>query len=888
MERRPNPETLLKQVQAEEQQAKTGKLKIYLGAAPGVGKTYTMLKDALAKRAQGLDVLVGIVESHGRIEIEKFLKALNVMPRQTVHYRGNELFDFDLDAALARDPGLILIDEMAHTNAPGLRHAKRWQDIKELLDRGIDVYTTLNVQHIESVSDVVSQIISAPVKETVPDSMIEIAETIELIDLPTEELLKRLEEGKVYIPEQSEWAKTHFFKKGNLTALRELALRITAERVSNQVLLYRQGQGIQRIWAIQEKILVCVGPQSEALKLIRTAKRMATNLHAKWIAVYVNTPALQADEQKRNSAIQNLRVAEQLGAETRVLSGTDITDEVLYFAREQNVTQILIWKEIRARWKEILFFSLADKMVRYSGDINIYVITGNRSNIQQSPAPKMVRKPVWKVYVVAVFLLCAATLINFIFYDYFNTYNLIMIYLLAVSGVALFGQAGPALMSAILSVILFEFLFVPNFFSNFSINNGPQLLTLVTIGIVTYVISHLSLLTQRQADSARFYERQTSALYTLNRQLASTRGIDKLIETGTQYIADLFQCEVLVLWAEHGQLHPRGKQETGVTIDEKEQGIIQWVYDLGQMAGLGTNTLPLSNALYLPLSGAQSTLGVLRIRPKTTELLSSEQMQLLTACIHQLTLALEVDQRQAENQEIARQHESDKLQTALLQAVSHDLRTPVASVLGTAGTLIDMTEKIDRKKVKKFAESIYFEAEQLNRLINNLFQIAYLETEKIKLQKKLNSIPDLIHSVLKSLYKKSGKRQIKTHIPNDFPMIAFDKSLIEAVIFNVVDNAIKFTKPNTQIDITLEIKTTHAIFSIADQGPGIMIDEIDRLFEKFYRGRLLSTERGLGLGLAICHHVINAHGGKIWAENRPEGGAVFIFILPVDENIELP
>jgi two-component system sensor histidine kinase KdpD len=883
MERRPNPEILLKQVQAEEQQAKTGKLKIYLGAAPGVGKTYTMLKDALAKRAQGLDVLIGIAESHGRTEIEDFLKQLNVMPRQTVHYRGNQLFDFDLDAALARNPGLILIDEMAHTNAPGLRHAKRWQDIKELLDRGIDVYTTLNVQHIESVSDVVSQIISAPVKETVPDSMLEIAETIELIDLPTEELLKRLEEGKVYIPEQSEWAKTHFFKKGNLTALRELALRITAERVGSQVLLYRQGQGIQHIWAIQEKILVCVGPQPEALKLIRTSKRMATNLHARWIAAYVNTPELQANEQQRNNAIQNLRLAEQLGAETRVLSGVDITDEILYFAREQNITQIIIWKEIRARWKEILFFSLADKMVRYSGDINIYVITGNRNNIQRSPLPsKIVHKPAWKIYVIAAFLLCTATLINFIFYDYFNTYNLIMVYLLAVSGVALFGKAGPALMSAILSVILFEFLFVPNFFSNFSMRNGPQLLTLVTIGIVTYTISHLSLLAQRQAESARFYERQTSALYTLNRQLASTRGIDKLIETGTQYIADLFQCDVLVVWAEHGQLRVRGKLNTEITLDEKEQGIIQWVYDLGQVAGLGTHTLPLSDALYLPLSGAQSILGVLRVHPKTTELLSSEQMQLLTACIHQLGLALEVDQRQADNQEKAQQQESDKLQTALLQAVSHDLRTPVASVLGIAGTLIEMTEKIDKKKVKKYAESIYFEAEQLNRLINNLFQIAYLETEQISLQKKPNSMPELVFSVLKSLDKKVSKRQIKTQIPHNFPLISFDKSLIEATIFNLIDNAMKFTKPNTEIDIILEFNATHATFSVADQGPGIMIDEVEKLFEKFYRGRLLSTERGLGLGLAICRHVISAHGGKIWTENRPEGGAIFVFALPLD------
>ena len=885
MEKRPNPEQILKQVQKEEQKAKTGKLKIYLGAAPGVGKTYAMLKDALAKRATGLDVIVGIVESHGREDINTFLKELTVMPRQTIQYRGNTLFDFDLDSALSRNPGLILIDEMAHTNAPGLRHSKRWQDIKELIDRGIDVYTTLNVQHIESVNDIVSQIIGAPVKETVPDSMLEIAETIELIDLPTEELLKRLEEGKVYIPEQSEWAKAHFFKKSNLTALRELALRITAERVSSQVLLYRQDQGIKRIWAIQEKILVCVGPKPEALKLIRTAKRIATNLHAKWIAVYVNTPTLQAHEQDRNNAIQYLRLAEQLGAETRVLSGTDIAEEILYFGREQNVTQIIVWKEIRSRFKEIIFLSLADKMVRYSGDINIYVITGQRERLS-TPSPsmtKLVKKPSWKVYLISTLILSIATLINFVFYDYFNTYNLIMIYLLAVSGIALFGQTGPALLSAILSIILFEVFFVPDFLSTFSLNNGPQILTLITIGIVTYTISHLSLLAQRQTESARFYERQTSALYTLNRQLASTRGIDKLIETGTQYIAELFDCEVSLLWAEHGQLHFKGKGDLERKLDQKEQGIIQWVYDLGQIAGFGTNTLPLSDTLYLPLSGAQSTLGVLSVRPKTRELFSSEQMQLLTACTHQLALALEVDQHQSDTQEKERQQHSDKLQNALLQSVSHDLRTPVASVLGIAGTLIEMGEKIDKKKAKKYAESIYFEAEQLNRLINNLFQIAYLETEEIHLQKKSYEFTEIIHSVLSGFSKKMDKRTLNIDIPVDFPPIPLDKPLIEATIINLIDNAIKFTKPHTSITIKLEKNATHAIFTIADEGPGIMIDEVDKLFEKFYRGRLLSTERGLGLGLAICHRVINAHGGKIWAENRPEGGAVFIFALPLEK-----
>lgn len=881
MEKRPDPEALLKQIEAEERQAKTGKLKIYLGAAPGVGKTYAMLQDAIAKRKQGLDVVVGIVESHGRIEIEHFLKQLPILPRQIINYHGNALTDFDIDGALARHPGLILIDEMAHTNAPGLRHAKRWQDIKEMLDRGIDVYTTMNVQHIESVSDVVSQIISAPVKETVPDSMLEMAETIELIDLPPEELLRRLDEGKVYIPQQTEWAKTHFFKKGNLTALRELALRITAERVGNQVLLFRQGQGIKRIWAIQEKILVCIGPKSEAQKLIRTAKRMATNLRAKWIAVFVNTPQSQYDEQQRNTAIQNLRLAEQLGAETRVLTGLDVVEEILRFGREQNVTQIIIWKEIRPRWKELFMFNMADKLVRYSGDINIYVVTGNR-NITDVATPKKPTKVTWKMYGVALGLLAITTVINLLLFPYVNTYSLIMVYLLAVTSIALFGQTGPALFSAIFSVLLYNFFFEPHFFSDLSISNGQQLLTLTTIILVTYAISHLTFLTQRQADAARFYERQSTALHTLSSQLASTRGIDKLIEIGTKYIGDLFQSDATVYWMQSGHLEIRGKQEHIFTLDEKERGILQWVYDLGQSAGMGTNTLPLSTALYVPLRGAQRILGVLRIEPRTPQLLTSEQIQLLTACTNQLALSLEVDQRQAEMQEEARQLETDRIQNSLLQAVSHDLRTPVASILGTSGTLMDMSDKMDSKKVKHYGEVIFFEAEQLNRLINNLFQIAYLEEEHIKLQKQFNSLPELIQTQLQFFHQKASKRQINLHLPQYVPQIPFDKTLIDAVMFNLIDNAIKFTEAKTQIDITLEMMTPMIMVSVADRGPGIAPDEVDKLFEKFYRGRLLATERGLGLGLAICRKVINAHGGRIWAENRPDGGAIFLFTLPLE------
>lgn len=645
-EHRPSPEKLLQRVQEEERKGKRGKLKIYLGAAPGVGKTHEMLHDALSERAKGLDIIIGIVESHGRKEIEAMLTNFESLARQEVDYHGKKLLEFDLDGALKRDPGLILIDEMAHTNAPGLRHTKRWQDIKELLDRGIDVYTTLNVQHIESLNDDVSQIIHAPIKETVPDSMLEMANTIELVDIPPEELLQRLREGKVYIPEQAELAIEHFFRKGNLAALRELALRTTAARVGTDVLLYRQGQGIKYVWPTKDKILVCVGPGAESLKLIRAARRMATSLRAEWIAVYVETPRLKTVEQKRNSAIQNLRSAEQLGAETRVLTGFDIVKEIMAFAREQNVTQIMIWKYIHTRWWSWLFRSLGDEIVRNSGEIDVYIMTGERDSVKQ-PKPIPVKSPIeWKIYGFSVGIIALATGLNFLIDPLLRNNNIVMVYLLGVTIVALFGRIGPSILASILSVLAYDFFFVPPFYS-FAINGFQSLFTLIVMLFVTQAISQLTILTRRQAESSGISERQTSALYTLSRHLASTRGIDKLLDTALPYVAALFNSEVIALLPEKNQLIIRGKARTAnQSLNAKEKSVAQWVYELGQMAGLGTDNLPFSDALYVPLLASQGTIGVLRLRPQSKDLFTPEEMRLLEACAKQIAIALEADHLQ--------------------------------------------------------------------------------------------------------------------------------------------------------------------------------------------------------------------------------------------------
>ena len=883
---RQNPEKLLQRIQDEERRQKRGKLKIYLGAAPGVGKTYTMLQDALAQHDKGLDVVIGIAESHGRKEIDALIKDIVTIPKQVIDYRGKQLLEFDLDAALKRSPELILVDEMAHTNVPGLRHAKRWQDIKELLDRGINVYTTLNVQHIESLNDQVSQIIHAPVRETVPDSMIEIADTIELVDLPPDDLLKRLQEGKIYIPEQARLAVEHFFRKGNLTALRELALRTTAERVGTDVLLYRQGQGIKHIWPTKEKILVCVGGRLESLKLIRAARRMATSLQAEWIAIHVDVPRIRSSEAKRDRAIQNLRFAEQLGAETRVLIGPDIIKEILNFAHEQNVTQIMVWKHIRTRWQEFFLRSLADEIVRNSGEIDVYIMTGERSALKPTPPytsslnTEERKSKKWRNYIISICTVVIATVINTLLYPFLHSSELIMVYLLSVTLVATLGQIGPSILASVLSVLAFAYFFTPPFYT-FAITNIEYIFTLLVMLLVAQIISHLTILNRRQIELARFAETQTAALHSLSRQLANTRGVDKLLEIGIHYLSSVFDSDVLMLIPKNNCLVIRTKDKTNEMLDVKEQSIAEWVYALGQVAGLGTDTLSFSDALYVPLLASQGAIGVARIHPHSKRLFTPEQMHLIESCTNQIGLAIEVDRLQEQAKKKELKVETDRARSTLLQSVSHDLRTPLIGIIAAASTLMENGDQIEAKSVKKLGKDIYLESEQLSRLINNLLQITYLEDKNVKPQKQFSSIKDTINLVIRTSTKKLGKRPVHINIPDHLPDIPFDTLLIQEVLINLIDNAIKFTPPLTAINIIVEIQNEKMIISIEDYGPGIAMDEMKKLFEKFYRGQKITTERGLGLGLAICRHIIEAHDGQIWAENKEEGGAAFRFTLPL-------
>lgn len=876
--KRHTPEQLLQRAEEEARKAKRGRLKIYLGAAPGVGKTYQMLHDALEKRHKGLDVVVGIAESHGREEIEEMLRQLEILPRQIIHYRRQRLLEFNLDQALQRYPGLILVDEMAHTNAPGLRHAKRWQDIKELLDRGIDVYTTLNVQHIESLNNDVAQIIQAPIKETVPDSMLEMADTIELIDLPPDDLLKRLQEGKVYIPQQAHIAIEHFFRKGNLIALRGLALRTTAERVGAEVLMYRQGEGITHIWPTKDKILVCVNAKPESLKLIRAAKRMANSLQAEWLAIYIDSAQHGLASKERNQAIQNLRLAELLGAETHVLAGVDIVSEIINFAHENNVTQIMLWKTIRPRWLTWFRHSLSDELIRNSEEINIYIMTGD-AHETHLPAP-MTRKShatTLKGYVIACGVVGIVTVLSFFIAPLLAPGGLILIYLLGIIGVALFGRIGPAVVATFLSVSIYDYLFIYPYHS-FTYSNVKYFLTLIIMFVVAQVISQLIILTRRQTESVRLAQHQTAALYAFSRQLTASSGVDQLLETGTRYIANAFNCDVMALLPKRGHLEVRSSSTHVISpLTDKEQSIAEWVYAGGKKAGLSTDTLAFSKALYLPLLASQGNIGVIRVCPETQALLSPDQLRLLEACVNQLALALEIVRLQEKTARQEWKQESARVRDSLLQTISNTLHTPLVNVLGTAGQLI--TKEIT--DINEIEQDIYFEIEQLKRLNENISQISHLDSGHFKLPKTVNSIADIIQRVIKKSKKILQDREIKINVNKNLPSVRFNATLLEEVLYNLIDNATKFSPAGSEVIISAQIKDKAIVVSVEDWGPGIRQQEIPKLFEKFYRGKSAQKEQGLGLGLAICQKIIKVHGGTIWAENRVEGGAAFRFTLPL-------
>lgn len=881
-QKRPNPDALLKQVKAEEARQLEGKLKVFFGANPGVGKTYAMLEAAHEQRRDGVDVVIGVVETHGRAETEALVKGLEVLPRRTVDYRGTALQEFDLDAALTRRPTVILIDELAHTNAPGLRHAKRWQDVQELLKAGITVYATVNVQHLESLNDVVAQITGVRVRETVPDSMIERADDVELIDLPPDDLLQRLKDGKVYVPEQIQHAIQNFFTKGNLIALRELALRRTAERVDQQMEVYRRDHAVIRTWPAAETIMVCVNMKPRGPRLIRAARQMAADLHAKWIAVYVQIPRhLRLPQVERDRLVQTLRLAEQLGAETVTLTGERIAQELLSYARSRNATKIIVGKPVRSLWKEWMFGSVVSELVHQSGDIDIYVITGEAGEGQPLMRRSLKRSSKLSEYVYAAAGVSVATAVAWAMFPYFGPANLIMMYLIAVIFIAIRLGRGPSVLASVLSVATFDFFFVPPYFT-FAVSDFQYILTFGVMLVVALVISNLAVRIREQAELARYRERRTGVLYTMSRDLATHRGTGMLVQVAAKHLREVFDGQVAIFLADaEKRVRLQRAEQLYFELDPKESGVAQWVFDHTERAGLGTDTLPGASALYLPLVGSTGAIGVVAVRPKDTGLLlDPDQLHLLESLVNQVALAIERTRLSEEAQQAHVRVETERMRNAILSSVSHDLRTPLATITGAASSLLDERSQLNATDRLELCRSIYREADRLDRLLKNLLDMMRIEAGAVHLNKEWHPLDEVVGAALARLEERLRNHTVHTTFPPDLPMVQIDGVLLEQVVINLLENAAKYAPAGSAIDLSASAGDHEVVVEIADRGQGIPVGEEVRIFDKFYRAKP-AREGGVGLGLTICRGILEAHGGRIWAENRTGGGAVFRFAIPL-------
>lgn len=900
-DQRPDPDSLLERVQRAEERRRRGRLKVFFGACAGVGKTFGMLLAARERRAEGLDMVAGYVETHKRAETAQLMEGLEVLPPRIVEYRGAQLHEFDLDGALKRHPALILVDELAHTNAPGSRHPKRWMDVEELLAAGINVYTTVNVQHIESLNDVVTQITGIPVWETVPDAVLEGADEIELIDLPPDELLQRLKEGKVYIPQQAEHAAQNFFRKGNLIALRELALRRTADRVDAQMRDYREENAIQDVWQVKERMLVCIGPGNSAENLVRASRRLAQLFKAEWIVVYVETAKLQRlSKEQRDAVLRSLKLAEELGAETVTLSGHKLAEEVISYAHSRNASRIVLGKPTLSGWRRWLFGSLVDTIVRQASDVDIHVV-GKESDFlslaNQNPYFSRSRlylglasedsRPLikWRAgYIWAIAATGFCTSLAWVMAEHFNLANLIMVYLLGVVVVAARYGRGPSVLASFLNVVAFDFFFVPPRFS-FAVTDSEYLITFAVMLLVALVISRMTTSIQSQARIASHRERRTASLYAMSRELAATRGKENILRIAVKHVAEVFEAQAVVLLpSTDGRIvYPKGE---GLPSSRhgSDLSVAQWVYDHGQMAGTGTDTLPGDEALYLPLKSASGSMGVLVILPlNPARIALPEQQRLLETFVSQIAQALERVQLAAEAHSNQIKMEKERLRNSLLSAISHDFRTPLAAIVGASSSLIQDGDRLASQARHELSQAIYDEAMRMSGLANNLLDMARLQAGNIVLNRQWQPLEEVVGGALSGLSARLENHPVKVNLPHNLPLVRIDSLLLERVFVNLLENAVKYTPPGTAVEVSAKAGKDEMVVSVADSGPGIPAGEENLIFEKFHRVDQEGNQGGAGLGLTICRSIVEAHGGRIWAGNQPGGGAVFQFTLPLSE-----
>jgi two-component system sensor histidine kinase KdpD len=867
---------------------KRGRLKVFFGYSAGVGKTYAMLLDARSEQAAGVDVVVGYVEPHGRPETEKLLEGLERLPMLELSYRGTTLREFDLDAALARRPELVLVDELAHTNAATLRHVKRWQDVEELLDAGINVNTTCNVQHVESLNDIVAQISGVIVRETVPDEVFNRADELTLIDLPPEDLVERLEQGKVYVPAQAARALQNFFRKENLVALRELALRRTAERVHADVQTARLGRATHDVWATRERLLVCVGPSPTSARLVRAAKRLADSLGAEWIALNVESPAsAEMAPADRGRLLAHLRLAERLGAETATINGDDLVAETIHYARERNVTKIVVGKtELTRSWFRTRE-SPADRLIRESGDVDVYVIHGAAE--PAPPAPAHATKPTafrWATWIGTALVLAACTLVSLVWHHFGLTEaNLVMTYLLGVMFVAFRYGRAPAIGASIVSVVLFDVIFTEPYFT-VVVNDTQYFVTFAVMLAAGLSIAELTARVRRQAELARGNARRIEALYRLGRKLTGIMGEDFIAAETERAVSEFIGGETAVFIPRRGSVQPILDHRARFAADPREVAVAQWVFDHGQAAGRGTDTLPAAGALYLPLQSPNGTVGVMAVRHVDAEkLLLPEFRQILENYSTQVALAIERDRLTLESDKARIEAETERIRSTLLSSISHDLRTPLAVIAGASSSLVHGSDALNEQTRRELLETIYKESDQLTRLVENILRMTQLSSsDPAALDKEWQPLEELVASALARLERTIGTRPVRVDLPAEVLLVHVDGILIEQALVNLLDNACRHTPPEAPVEIRAWQEGRKTIVEIADRGPGLAPGEEQRVFERFQRGVGAKVDsRGAGLGLAICRAIMDAHHGRISARNREGGGAIFRLELVAEE-----
>lgn len=888
-EQRPSPEALLEAARREE--GAGGKLKIFVGAAPGVGKTYEMLQSAHARRKAGIDVVVGFVETHGRAETEALVRGLEVIPRKRLDYRGQVVEEMDLDAVIARRPKVALVDELAHTNAAGSRHPKRYLDIEELLSHGIDVYTSVNIQHIESLNDVVAQITHVRVRETVPDSIFDRADAIELIDLTPDDLIQRLREGKVYVPKQAERALEHYFSPGNLTALRELALRRTAERVDEQLLTHMQANAIAGPWAAGERILVCVSEDPRAAGLVRYTKRLADRLHAPFTAISIETRrSLQLSDRERDRLADTLRLAESLGGEALTIPavGRRIADDVINFAQGNNVTQIVIGKSTRSRWFEMTRGSVVHDLVRRAGNISVHVIPGDELPDEAAPKTGVQTAarsepfdplPYLKALGIVLMGLGAAELIQ----PRFGIENVDLVLLTAVVTVAVRYGLWPSLLATVAASLCYNFFFMPPVYT-FTIADPTNVAAFILFMVVAMIVSNVAARVRTQADTAIGRIRTTEQLYAFSRKLAGTATLDDVLWASAYQIALMLKVRVVLLLPEDGLLTVKSGYPPEDQLDQADLAAANWAWSNDRPAGRGSDTLPGAKRLFLPMRTGRGPIGVIGIdNDRTGPLLTPDQRRLLDALVDQGALAIERVLLVEDMDRVKRTVESERLRSALLTSISHDLKTPLASVLGAASTMRDLAGALSDTAKRDLLATVIDESERLNRFIANLLDMTKLESGAIVPNTALHDLGEIVGSALRRASKILTAHEVELVLAPDLPMLELDAVLFEQVLFNLLDNAAKYSLPETTIAIKGRRERDQVMLEIADEGAGIPPDELESVFDKFYRVQKGDHVRpGTGLGLAISRGFVEAMGGTIAAANRSDrSGAILTIRLPV-------